>query len=359
MILKVLSVILLLYLMPCCVGSRVNHVLKINTTVVKNYLVGNVFIWALFQLVTVPLVLAKQSFLIVVAIVSIVLFGMCIFEIYHEVYRKKCVIFKRKYWSKRIPKMNTSDMISMVIMEVMLLALLFTIVMLQHTDADDARFVVNAVEIVRTNRMFLTDVITGQELEIWIGELVKDVTSPWAVYIAYFAKLTGIPVVIMAHSVLPISLILCAFAVYWLFAGEVFKKNLTDKSMFMCLMILLNVYGYFSRRTAEMFLMTRIWQGKAVVASVAIPAMFLFAMWLYRNEKKIGYYVLVAMLGVGMCLMSGMGIIIGAIMLAGIGLVYGIAKRKWWMTLVIWALCIPNVVYFVINEMQPDIWILE
>lgn len=356
MILKVLSVIVLLYLMPCCVGDRVNRMLKIDGTLVKNYLVGNIFIWALFQLVTVPLVLAKGSFLTVVAMVNIVLFGLCFYWIYDEIFRKRCANLKWTYWKKRIPKMSNSDMIAMIIMEVMIVALLLCIIFLQHTDADDSRFVVNAVEIVRTNRMFLTDVIKGQEFEIWIGELVKDVTSPWAVYIAYYAKMTGISAVIMAHSVLPIPLILCALSVFWLLAQEFFGKNLLNKSLFMSFVILLNVYGFHSVYTAETFLLTRIWQGKAVVASVAIPAMFLLCMWLYENEKKYGYYVLVSMLDIGMCLMSGMGIVIGAIMLGSISLVYGVAKKKWRLTVVLWTMCIPNVVYFVIKEMQPDIW---
>jgi len=238
---------------------------------------------------------------------------------------------------------------NMVIMEVMIVALLFAIIFLQHTDADDSRFVVNAVEIVRTNRMFLTDLITGQELEIWIGELVKDVTSPWAVYIAYYAKMTGIPVVIMAHSVLPAALILCALAVFWLLAEEFFGKNLTDKSMFLCFVILLNVYGYHSIYTAEAFLLTRIWQGKAMVSSVAIPAMFLLCMWIYENPKKYGYYVLAIFLDLGMCLMSGMGIVFGAVLLGAVAVVYGFKKKSMSMVVYLGAICLINIIYYTIN----------
>lgn len=356
---QILSIIFFLYLMPYVVGEGINRLLKISRGIVKNYLVGNIFIWALFQIVTVPLVLLKKEFSLVVVIVNVVLFGICALVVLDEVLRKKCRNLKVKKWIKKIPKISRADAVSMAIMEIAIIALLLAIIMLQHTDADDSRFVVNAVEILRTDRMFLTDLITGQPLETWIGELVKDVTSPWAVYIAYYARMTGISAVIMAHSVLPVALILCALSVFWLLAGEFFGKNITDKSIFMCFVILLNVYGYHSIYTAETFMLTRIWQGKAVVASVAIPAMFLLCMWLYRNDKKYGYYVLVALLDVGMCLMSGMGLIIGVIMLGCIGLVYGVAKRKIWIPLCLWGMCVPNIVYYVINEMQPQIWSLE
>lgn len=359
MIAKIMCVIALLYLVPYVVGQGVNKALKIDTNVAKNFLVGNIFIWALFQLVTVPLVLLKQNFLIVVTVVNIVTFGICLWVLIEEIIRKKCECFKLSHWTGKVTGYSKADVFALTVMFGMLGWLLYKIISLQHTDADDSRFVVNAVEIVRTNRMFLTDLITGQELSTWIGEIIKDITSPWAVYIAYYAKMTEISVVITAHSVLPISLILCGMSTFWLISKEVFKNNITNRSIFMCVVMLLSIYGYHSIYTAETFMLTRIWQGKATVASVAIPAMYLLCMWLYEDEKNIGNYVIVALLDIGMCLMSGMGIITGVVMLGSFGLVYGIAKKNFWITLVMWAMCVPNVIYYVINALQPDIWILE
>lgn len=71
---------------------------------------------------------------------------------------------------------------------------------LQLTNADDSRFVVNAVDTVRTNRMLLTDVNTGQEIAYWTGDLYKDVISPWAVFAAYLSKITGISAASMMHT---------------------------------------------------------------------------------------------------------------------------------------------------------------
>lgn len=352
---NVLLVILMLYLVPVIVGQGVNKILKIDTGVVKNFLVGNIFIWALFQLVTVPLVLTKQSFLLVVGIVNVVLAVICLYVFFEEIIRKKAECFKLKTWTSKLKGLKGADGFALVVLFAALGWLLYKIISLQHTDADDSRFVVNAVDIVRTNRMFLTDLITGQHISTWIGELIKDVTAPWAVYIAYYAKMTGISAVIIAHSVLPISLILCAMSVFWLISGEVFKNNTTDRSIFMCFVVLLNVYGSFSVYSVEVFMLTRIWQGKAVVASVAVPAMYLLCMWIYENDGKWSYYILVLMLNLSMCLMSGMGLIIGAVMLCGLGIVYGIAKRNIWMTARLWGLCIPNAVYFLINELQPNL----
>lgn len=294
--------------------------------------------------------------MIVVVILTVVTLGICLWVIIEE-------IFITKGTNRRLREMKTSlsnrkieEIIGILVVIGIMGWMLYQVVALQHTDADDSRFVVNAVEILRTNRMFLTDVITGSELEVWIGELNKDVTSPWAVYIAYYAKVTGTTAAVMAHSILPVSLILCGCSVFWLFAKEIFKENMSDRCIFMSLVLLLNIYGFHSVYTAETFYLTRIWQGKSVVASVAIPAMFLFLMWLYQQPKHAGYYILVLITDIAMCLMSGMGIIIGAIMLASAGLVYGLRRKSWQFAFLLWETCAINVVYYIVNEIQPGIW---
>ena len=358
MVVKVLCVIACLFLAPCIVGHGVNRLLKINPSIVKNYLVGNIFVWAVFELVTVPLVLEKQKFSTAVVIVSVIAISMMMWAIVYEIILKKGDIFRRELRKNPAGKMKVTDVVSVLGVIGIIGWLLYKVVILQHTDADDARFIVNAVEMLRTDRMYLTDVITGEELTTWVGELRKDITSPWAVYVAYCSKITGIPVVTMAHSILPVALILCGISVFWLIAKVIFKENLHDRCLFICLVLLMNIYGFHSAYTAETFFLTRIWQGKAVVAAIAIPAMFLIIMKIYENERRYGYYVLLALMNVGMCLMSGTGIIIGAVMLLSTGVIYGIRKRNIWITLLLWEMCAPNVIYYLINELQPEVWTL-
>ena len=80
--------------------------------------------------------------------------------------------------------------------------------------------------------MFLTDLVYGIELETWIGEIIKDITSPWAVYLAYYSKMVGVSAVITAHSILPVSLITCAMSVFWLISKEIFRQDNENISIF-------------------------------------------------------------------------------------------------------------------------------
>ena len=358
MVVKLLCAVAFLFFAPAVVGHGVNRLLKINPSIVKNYLVGNIFIWALFQIVSVPLILEKQRFSTVVILISVIVIGVMVWAIIYETIIKKGDIFRQSPWKNQIGNIKIADVLAVLFMVAIMGWLFYKIVSLQHTDADDARFIVNAVEMLRTDRMFLTDVITGEELKIWVGELSKDVTSPWAVYIAYCAKITGISVVTMAHSVLSVALILCGISVFWLFSKVIFKDNIKDRCLFVSLVLLMNIYGFHSVYTAETFFLTRIWQGKAAVAAIAIPAIFLIFMRIYENEKKYGYFVLLAFMNIGMCLMSGTGIIIGAVMLLSTGIIYGIRKRNIWVTLLLWEMCAPNAIYFLINELQPEVWTL-
>lgn len=337
-VLNIILSIILLLIVPVFVGNGLCGLLKTDRTLSGSFVIGETGMWALCQIITVPLVLIKADFRIVVVLLSILIAVLCIYGIW------------KKYFVKfLLPTETIGQKMALVVMLLAFLALITTSAVLQHTDADDSRFVVNAVDICRTNKMFLTNPATGEALDVWEGELIKDVTSPWAVYIAYCSYLTNTPPTIMAHTFFPVMLLLMACCVFWLLSEMFFEKDITHRCIFVCFVLLLNVYGYFSVYSAETFLMTRIWQGKAVVAGIGIPFLLWVFLQLYRQERKKQNYVLVLMTEFALCLLSGMGIIIGAIMAGCYGLVYGIAKKQWRVTAVMWLTVVPNVLYYAVS----------
>ena len=339
--LNIILAIIILAIVPVLVGNTICGIAGIDIKVSSSFVTGYIGIWSLFQLVIVPLVLLKQSFSLVVAIVTGAIVGVSIYGI------------ARKYYSVKTPIYGKmTEKLAFICMCLVVLALLAVTALMQHTDADDSRFVVNAVDIVRTNKMFLTNPATGQAIDIWEGELVKDITSPWAVFIAYCSKMTGIQATIVAHTFLPIVLTLIMCIVYWMLSDIFFKDDVTYRSIFSILAILLNVYGYYSIYSAETFAITRIWQGKAVVASIGIPLIYLISMKIYENDTKNGYYALLYMMSFAMCLMSGMGIIIGAVMIGCIALVYGIMKKSFMIFFKLAMPALPCAVYFIIYSVE-------
>ncbi len=348
----ILSIIILIVL-PICIGNTVSYILKQDISLSKCFITGHITMWAVCQLVAVPLILMKQSFLVVVGILSVVYGFLLIYGLANKRIRHGfgLMLDRLSYKAYTKGKKKSEIVLDVTAMIIMVFAVAFIVlasIFLQHTDADDSRFVVNAVDIYRTNRMLLTDVNSGNAISSFLGDLNKDVTSPWAVYIAYISKLTGVYPSVMMHTVLPPVIMLMLAVIYWILSEHFFGKDVFYRCMFVCFAILLNIYGYYSVYTSETFIMIRMWQGKAVLAGVGIPVMLWLFLELFKREKKENY-LLLAIADMAMCLLSNMGIIICGIMLGCYGLTYGIAKKNWKMMVVMWLMCIINIMYIGIS----------
>ena len=345
--------ILLLIVLPICIGNTICYFLKQDNALSKCFITGHITMWAICQLVAVPLILLKQSFLIVVVLLSFFYGGIFLYSIINHDVRKgfKTMVTGLTYKDMSDGKgkaEKTLDMVSFVIMVFMVLFIVVASIVLQHTDADDSRFVVNAVDIYRTNRMLLTDVNTGNAISTFLGDLNKDVTSPDAVYIAYISRLTGIYPSIMMHTIFPPVIMIMLGVIYWILSEYFFGKEILYRSIFVCFAILLNIFGYHSFYASETFIMTRMWQGKATLAGVGIPVMLWIFLELYKNENKESYIMLI-IADMAMCLLSNMGVIICGIMLGCFGIAYGIIKKSFKITAFLWLMCIINVVYIGIS----------
>ena len=69
-LINVLLIMLLMIVIPCVLGYLIAEVADINSTDIFekygfSYIMGHVFMWALFQLVAVPLILAKSKLWVV------------------------------------------------------------------------------------------------------------------------------------------------------------------------------------------------------------------------------------------------------------------------------------------------------
>lgn len=327
---------------PTLLGSEVCSLLKIKNTLPKSFVFGTITTWAVCQIISVPLILFKQSFTVVVVLQSVIVVLLCA----HGIYKK------------RIPKIaiekhSIVEILGLIFMIAMACYMIIPQIGLQLTNADDSRFVVNAVDIVRTNRLLLTDVNTGKEIYSWIGDLHKDVASPWPVYIAYLSKITGIHVATMCHTILPPILLLMVCCIYWMFSEEFFEEEKLNRYIFVAIVILLTIYGHYSVYSSETFVLSRIWQGKSVITAIAIPLLILCMMWIYKEVSKENawskQYITLLLCSIAFGLPSNMGFLITCVMLGCFGLVYGICKKSMKVMLGIWLSCVPNLIYLYIS----------
>lgn len=335
LVVKGILALILLGAVPFFMGNAVCEMLKMKKSIAELYFWGMVVWWAVFQLITVPAVFLKASFSVVIVGVSSVMILIYLYGVY-----------KKKFPSFLIKTNKTNEKVFAFLAVLIVFLFLIFSLLGQHGDADDSRFVVNAVDICRTNRLFLTDPVTGQELSSWTGELIKDLTAPWAVFVAYCAKITTIHPTIMAHTVLHFVLNVLAICLWEMYAQEFFENDIVHKSIFVILAVLLNIYGSFSVYSAECFFITRLWQGKAVVAAIGIPAMVLLCIRIYKADRPGKYIIMLGLMNLAMCLMSGMGIVTGALVIGCFGLLYGIRKKNIKLTLKMWGFICFNIIYY-------------
>ncbi|HAV28150.1 MAG TPA: hypothetical protein DCX23_07540 [Lachnospiraceae bacterium] len=345
----------IILLMNMIAGFGVCTVLKMNMTPASCELTGAALISTYCEFTVVPMVLLKAPFNVVaVIIMSGYLFfvGFGIVSFYRS-YRNNIDIGM---------KPDRGSLIMGILLYAMVIGITIFVIYksltLQHVDEDDTRFVVNAMDMIENNTVFLTNPARGNEILTWYGELLKDVVSPYSVFPATIAYFTGMKAVTAFHSVMPIILLVIISCLYYELAERFFRGRRDYKSLFVVFVWLVNIFGYYSVYGQETFMMTRLWQGKSIVAAIGVPAMIMLLLDVYNNSTDRTTYILLFMTNASMCFFSGMGIILMLIMTACYGLVYAIDQKNYRILLYLAVTCIPNVFCYIIH-LGLRFWILR
>ena len=150
----------------------------------------------------------------------------------------------------------------------------------EHSDDDDSRFVAEEVSAVVHDTMYREDPITADYMYWDTGEVRKDLTSPWAMFVAMHAKEGNMAPAALSHAYLPFFLILICYALYLLIGQVLFGGDWEKTFLFGIVLSVLHLAGYTSTHTLASMLLLRIWQGKALCGCGHVHA---FRNW-YRDS---------------------------------------------------------------------------
>lgn len=215
----------------------------------------------------------------------------------------------------------------------------------EHSDDDDARFIAEEVSAVEHDTMYQDSPIHADYLYWDEGEVRKDLTSPWAMFVAMNAKLSGMAPAEISHAYLPFFLILICYALYLLIGKEMFHGDWEKAFLFVIVLSVIHMAGYTSTHTLASMLLLRIWQGKAVCASFSLPLLFyLFYRIMHKDYDKRWIPALYAV-STGACLLSGIGIVTAPIVLCIYGFLDFCYYRKWRKTFAIWMAALPCAIF--------------
>lgn len=340
-----LSVILFLAI-PEIIGYLWNEAIGTEgciKRILSAWIYGFLTMMAAAQIILLPLIARHKSFTFFVILWSFIILALVLFSV--------ALMVRNREKTHNIKSIKISD--ADQIWNGILLFVAFALILIQcivpsyflHEDADDSRFISEAVIAVETDTMYLESPITGDEMGIYIGEVRKDLTSPWTMYLALYSKLCNVAPAIMAHRIMPFYFIMMCYVVYALIGIHLLKKDTEKVALFLIVLSVFNMFDFTSTHTVSTVMLFRIWQGKAFVAAFIIPTMLYLFFEINRRKEISKQIMLVGVSCFAASMASGIGMIVSPVLTGIYAVVDFIMNKNVKKALLILLMAAPSLLY--------------
>lgn len=317
-LIKALLILLWFAVIPVCIGmlftradAREKNSLKMAA------LYGYITMFAVFEVLALPLIFAEVSFHVLMYVYGGSMLLLAVVSIILNVRRtKEMVLFQ---W-KGVKETPWSVYLALILIAVQIGAYLI----FRLDDLDDAFYVATATTTVHTNGMFRFDAYTGDLLKSLPSRYVL---SPFPIFLAFISESVQMHPAIVAHTIMPVFFIPLAYIVYSLLGQKLFSGDRKASGIFLCFLSVIHLFSYFSVYTQGTFMLVRIWQGKAVLAAILLPALFYLCIRLLKEKGSLREWSLLLGLLLSCCLVSSMGIMLAPIMVGIFAILYGIGGK--------------------------------
>lgn len=344
MFIQILILVLLLIAVPLMVGTLFWEKGKSVSQIPFCWISGQILLWAGFQLICVPFVLAEKRFETVIGVFNGFTAVMVVLALVLGIKKAKV---KKTF---RVVKERDKTRLFLWGIVVLLLAVqLLCAVFLAYEEGDDAYYVAISTAAVKSGHMYKTIPYTGMTTELD----VRHGLAPFPIWGAYLAKVSGMPAVTVAQIALPVVVIAMAYALYYCIGKAILAGKQKFLPLFMIIVEVMVLYGGYTTYSAENFLLVRSAQGKAVISAIVIPFMFLLLYELLerlQKEEKVkpGDWLLLLLTQTAGCLCSTLGTLLTCMLAAIVGMCIIVCYRKWKMLLPMATCCIPPVCYAIL-----------
>lgn len=231
--------------------------------------------FALFELITLPMIFAFRSLGFLTMVMSVVM----------SVIILAAVILGGRDWLRQvqeIPGALREHSWMFLLLAAAVLFQCYAVAVYYDTSADAAYYVGIANTAVYTDTLQKYSPYTGAALGKFMARYVF---SCFPLHNAFMARLTGIPVIIQAKTVMAVANALVANMIYYqigrcLFPGK--SRKWADLLVgFLCVINLFCDTIY----QPGAFFFTRLYEGKAILANLVLPMILYCSFRLYRDDK--------------------------------------------------------------------------
>lgn len=242
------------------------------------YLSGFFTIWAIFELLGVPMVFMYVPVHVQVWVFSVVFWGLSALILYIK--RKALSDYKQLFCStqERVKRYFYSFdafqwIYFFILVGVLSLQVYYAIFYdVGNLRSDDGTYVVISSSAIYDDVFYRTDTVSG----IFRGYtplMVKYGLCGIYVFYAYASVITSLGVAIIEHTICEVLFLAMAYGSIYLLCGFAFPstKERDNRMAFMIFVALIFIFGYHSTYSLTFRLLGPIWQGKAILATVVTP----------------------------------------------------------------------------------------
>lgn len=359
LILEFLQLLLWFIIVPFAIGCiPCAFIQKKTRTCGMIMIAGYLVMFSIFEIMVVPMVLAKAAFSTAVKWVSLALILTAAagigFAVKTAMETERKGIVRKVTEGAGIPLSGWKPEVQSIILWVLFFVLMgFQLYQAFHLavfDGDDAYYVAQSVTAVNRDSMYGYIPYTGFGTKLDI----RHAMAVLPLWIAFVAKQSGIHATILSHMILPFIFVPLTYLSYYFVGKRLFSEKKRLIPAFMIIIGALQIFGNVSIYTKETFFVMRTWQGKSFFANFVLITALALILWLFAEEKEEsekknpGLWVMLFCANLTAAFATTMGVFLMAILIGVTGSCLAVRNKS---ARILWKFvvsCIPCIVFTVL-----------
>lgn len=307
-------------------GSLLTGVLKIKKDTSLTFILGYLIYFAIFELVTVPMTLKWVSLTNAAYIWALIMITVIIAAIVRAIKNRTAYdqnkgrdISGKEKKSIDLQKSNSITEIwrnhsVMIILAGVAVALQCLIVILYKDTTVDAAYYVGTVGTsVYTDTLGRYNPYNGAILKSFQARYVF---SAYPMNNAVWCRLLGIHPIVQAKIVMSCMNVITANLIIYQTGKRLFEGNRKRADLMLIFVCVLQLFCG-TIYSAGTFFFTRSYEGKAILANIAIPAVLMCAVWYLQEKNSRNVWIVLFITAISALTFSGSAIIFPIVIAAG------------------------------------------
>lgn len=207
-----------------------------------------------------------------------------------------------------------------------------------YNAGDDFIYVSLSNAAIYDDKLGMTGVLGTYEIKSPVKYALQ--TNIW--FISYLAKMCNLPVALIAHTLYPVFLLLLAYMAMYLLSTKVFHDR-ENRLIFLIMVSVLYIYGFYSMYSVTFRLLGPIWQGKAILAVFFLPMLLYICPIILQQKYSHRFGIFLGICSVAAVSMSLGGVVTMAT-IWGIFILFTLCRkeREWkYLLYLLWGMAYP------------------